>query len=263
MLDDKNKLDGLHRLARYIIENYDFSYFDDAWGALHVHAGIPVDSKGDPLYTVHEIMQLQVRWQQVRQSGNPQEIISFLRGVKPFLELGEDQWINKEKVDSFMAKLGVNFIVVGHEFHAVRYNKRVLNVGGGIWGIDMADVDHQKGYPGHLVMSPKEGIYFKPLLGDVEPEFSKSGLIAHLRQRISVLQDLEDSRAMIGRDVPTGGIDLNANKEALQIKHSAEGSIEFKSDAAMLKEIELSPGLHVNIIDMRPINNVREFLGLS
>ena len=135
-------------------------------------------------------MQLQVRWQQVRQSGNPQEIISFLRGVKPFLELGEDQWINKEKVDSFMAKLGVNFIVVGHEFHAVRYNKRVLNVGGGIWGIDMADVDHQKGYPGHLVMSPKEGIYFKPLLGDVEPEFSKSGLIAHLRQRISVLQDL-------------------------------------------------------------------------
>jgi beta-phosphoglucomutase-like phosphatase (HAD superfamily) len=59
----------------------------------------------------------------------------------------------------------------------------------------------------------------------------------------------------------TGGIDLTSDK-ALTVQNSGQG-IKFYIDPAQLKELEDAPGFVPVIISIRPMTNIRMFLGLN
>ncbi len=59
-----------------------------------------------------------------------------------------------------------------------------------------------------------------------------------------------------------GGIDFNSNKIDLQVKNQGEG-IQFKMDPAMLAQLQNASGFTPVIINIQPMNNLREFLGID
>ena len=59
-----------------------------------------------------------------------------------------------------------------------------------------------------------------------------------------------------------GGIDFNADKINLQIQNQGEG-IKFNLDPAMLQQLQNAPGFTPVIINIAPLENLREFLGLQ
>ncbi len=63
---------------------------------------------------------------------------------------------------------------------------------------------------------------------------------------------------------PEGGIDFKSDKvnSAFVIKTSGEG-IKFHIDPVMLEQLQNVPGFIPVIINIQPMNNIREFLGLS
>ena len=63
--------------------------------------------------------------------------------------------------------------------------------------------------------------------------------------------------AMAGEN---GGIDLTADKTPLEVRNSGEG-IKFNIDPAMLEQLQNAPGFVPVIINIRPMTDLRQFLG--
>ena len=59
-----------------------------------------------------------------------------------------------------------------------------------------------------------------------------------------------------------GGIDFNADKINLQIQN-ATGGIKFHMDPAMLQQLQNAPGFVPVIINIQPMKDLRQFLGLA
>jgi tetratricopeptide (TPR) repeat protein len=59
-----------------------------------------------------------------------------------------------------------------------------------------------------------------------------------------------------------GGIDFTANKTPLDIQNSNKG-IKFYVDPAILQQLQNVSGFVPVIINIRPVNNITEFLGLN
>ena len=59
-----------------------------------------------------------------------------------------------------------------------------------------------------------------------------------------------------------GGIDLNSSKMNLLVQNSGQG-IRFHIDPAMLQQLKDAPGFVPVIINIRPLTNIRTFLGLT
>ncbi len=70
--------------------------------------------------------------------------------------------------------------------------------------------------------------------------------------------------AMNSKKSPEGGIDLKSDKvdSAFVIKNSGEG-IKFHIDPDMLQKLQNTPGFMPVIINIEPMNNLPQFLGLS
>jgi hypothetical protein len=60
----------------------------------------------------------------------------------------------------------------------------------------------------------------------------------------------------------TGGIDLTPASTTLQDQHSGEG-IKFHLDPAMLAQLQNAPGFVPVIINMQPLTNLQQFLGIQ
>jgi hypothetical protein len=60
----------------------------------------------------------------------------------------------------------------------------------------------------------------------------------------------------------TGGIDLTAGSAQLQTTGSGEG-MEFKFDPAEVRRLQEVPGFAPVIMDIQPMNDLPEFLGLT
>jgi len=58
----------------------------------------------------------------------------------------------------------------------------------------------------------------------------------------------------------TGGIDLTPANMHLQTQNAGEG-IKFHMDSAMLKQLQNAPGFVPVIINIKPITDLRQFLG--
>ena len=59
-----------------------------------------------------------------------------------------------------------------------------------------------------------------------------------------------------------GGIDFNSDKMNLQTRNEG-GEIKFKMDPAMLQQLKNAPGFTPVIINIQPLENLPEFLGIS
>ena len=59
-----------------------------------------------------------------------------------------------------------------------------------------------------------------------------------------------------------GGIDFNSDKMNLQVQNNG-GEIKFHLDGAMLQQLRNAPGFVPVIINILPISNLRQFLGLT
>jgi len=59
-----------------------------------------------------------------------------------------------------------------------------------------------------------------------------------------------------------GGIDFTANKTPLEIKNSGEG-IQFKIDPAQLAQLQNAAGFVPVIINIHPLNDLRQFMGIQ
>ncbi len=68
-------------------------------------------------------------------------------------------------------------------------------------------------------------------------------------------------RAMAGK-AKKGGIDLNAVEKNLQTQNT-NGEIKFNVDPAMLEQLQNAPGFVPVIINIQPLNNLSEFLGIA
>ena len=113
-----------------------------------------------------------------------------------------------------------------------------------------------------IVSVMPKGFKWNVLSGD-ESRFDMhfEGLVELNRQdQTKVFLGLYRDRAQLSKDV--GGIDFNADKINLQIQHSGQG-IKFKMDPAVLSELEKAPGFTPVIINIKPLENLRLFLGLS
>jgi hypothetical protein len=63
----------------------------------------------------------------------------------------------------------------------------------------------------------------------------------------------------------TGGIDLNAVDGALSVDGAGAGAgtaLRFNIDPAMLEKLEAAPGITPVIINIQPLRDVRQFLGI-
>lgn len=60
-----------------------------------------------------------------------------------------------------------------------------------------------------------------------------------------------------------GGIDFNSNKMNLQVKGNKSVGIKFYIDPAQLAQLQNAPGFTPVIINIQPMNNLREFLGID
>ncbi len=98
----------------------------------------------------------------------------------------------------------------------------------------------------------------KPIAGSEAAERLRDALET---RRLPAKPSIRPDSAMLGEK---GGIDFNADKvdKAFAIKHSG-GEIKFHIDPAMLEQLQNAPGFIPVIINIRPMNNIREFLGLS
>jgi len=65
-----------------------------------------------------------------------------------------------------------------------------------------------------------------------------------------------------GKSTDIGGIDLIPANNVLQIQNTGQ-AIKFHIDAAQLAQLQNAPGFVPVIINIQPINNLREFLGLN
>ena len=74
----------------------------------------------------------------------------------------------------------------------------------------------------------------------------------------------ETDRALLSsaNDALKGGIDFNTDKMNLQVQNSG-GEIKFTIDPAMLEQLQNAPGFVPVIINIQPMNDIRDFLGLS
>jgi hypothetical protein len=77
------------------------------------------------------------------------------------------------------------------------------------------------------------------------------------KPRSYLTQRIQD-RAQIVR----GGIDLSRANNVLQTQNN-NGEIKFHIDPAMLKQLQNAPGFVPVIISIRPMTDLRRFLGLS
>ncbi len=66
----------------------------------------------------------------------------------------------------------------------------------------------------------------------------------------------------MGDSAQMGGIDLQADKVNLELQNSGQ-TIQFKTDPAMLKQLQNAPGFVPVIIDVQPMTDLRLFLGLT
>jgi guanylate kinase len=154
----------------------------------------------------------------------------------------------------------------------------------GAWGHDENNLGHEAlAYYltyillGHLTNLPK-GFYPAKKEGDTD-FFVSLGLItesmkkainermnAHVRKEGGWEWERDD--AMITSnpaklfEAEPGGIDLTANKTSLEIKNSGE-SIKLHLDSAMLRELQNTPGFVPVIINIQPMTDLKEFLGLE
>ena len=71
--------------------------------------------------------------------------------------------------------------------------------------------------------------------------------------------ELAGDPVMIGKE--KGGIDLTSANMHLQTQ-SSNGEIKFHLDGAMLKQFQNTPGFVPVIINIQPMTDLREFLGL-
>jgi len=78
--------------------------------------------------------------------------------------------------------------------------------------------------------------------------------LKYFNERLKVAQDLAQSSK--------GGIDFNPAKLNLQIQNSGNG-IKFHIDPAMLAQLQNAPGFTPVIINMQPLKNLQEFLGIG
>ena len=79
-----------------------------------------------------------------------------------------------------------------------------------------------------------------------------------------VVEDLKKTsgdNVMLEKERPKGGIDLTSDK-ALSVQNNGQG-IKFHINPAQLKELEDAPGFVPVIISIRPMSNIRMFLGLN
>ena len=60
----------------------------------------------------------------------------------------------------------------------------------------------------------------------------------------------------------TGGIDFTANKTPLEVQNAGEG-IKFHLDSAELVRLQNAPGFTPVIINIQPMVDLRQFLGLK
>ena len=60
----------------------------------------------------------------------------------------------------------------------------------------------------------------------------------------------------------TGGIDFTAHQTPLEVQNAGE-SIQFKIDPAMLQKPQNAPGFYPVIMNITPINNLQDFLGIK
>jgi hypothetical protein len=76
------------------------------------------------------------------------------------------------------------------------------------------------------------------------------------------IKDQPNNFAMNAREVTNGGIDFNADKLNIQTKSGGDG-IEFNIDPAMLAQLQNASGVTPVIIDMQPLDNLSQFMGVQ
>jgi hypothetical protein len=93
-------------------------------------------------------------------------------------------------------------------------------------------------------------------------DFTKNlidGLTAYVKDKIGGSVPMLNDEAMKAN---TGGIDLTPANMNLQTQNAGEG-IKFHLDPAVLQQLQNAPGFVPVIINIQPMNNLYEFLGLN
>jgi hypothetical protein len=94
------------------------------------------------------------------------------------------------------------------------------------------------------------------------PFFQFSGGANNEQIVFKAIDALTTDRDLAGTAKHTGGINFNADKINLQIQNSG-GSIKFKLDPAMLRQLQNAPGFVPVIINVRPLTSLNVFLGIN
>jgi hypothetical protein len=130
------------------------------------------------------------------------------------------------------------------------------------------------------ILSKEEYDLFKKILGlDARKlsamEFKEDDKYIELNRVLASCLDVKSENTKIeNREVVAekGGIDLTSDK-ALEVKNDGQGEIsakggsvsgwKFNIDPAMLEQLQHVPGFAPMIINIQPMNNLREFLGVA
>jgi hypothetical protein len=81
-------------------------------------------------------------------------------------------------------------------------------------------------------------------------------------RKFAVAEGVENAQSTKD-DSQLGGIDLTADRINLEIRNSLGKKIDFNMDPDMLKRLENAPGFLPVIMDVKPMADLRGFLGLS
>ena len=73
---------------------------------------------------------------------------------------------------------------------------------------------------------------------------------------------IKDWAMGVTTDMSKGGIDLTTANNVLQAQNNG-GAIKFHIDPAMLKQLQNAPGFVPVIINIQPLNNLQQFLGID
>ena len=101
---------------------------------------------------------------------------------------------------------------------------------------------------------------------DFEEKLIKEVCDPQVASDIKAIENLaQSSHSMIAHQAvsrKTGGIDLSTINKDLQTKYS-NGEIKFHIDPAMLARLKSATGFTPVIVNMRPLRNLPEYLGLT
>jgi hypothetical protein len=129
------------------------------------------------------------------------------------------------------------------------------------WLIRAAEVDYlslAKYSSPHFVLDVPEGktLRLQPS-GSINDRVEKEGVF----DREKFVADAQRVIAQYTEDA-TGGIDLNATDKLMQVKASGDG-VKFSIDPVLLERMRAASGLSPVIINVQPLNDLSQFLGIK